>query len=110
VEVITMLERFDKIYLWLDDDVVGQQAAQKYALKLGRERCYLVSTKLGATTGPKDANDALRQGHDLGTILKAARRLPHKQILNFNEIRSEVFRELANPDQGNDLFLALFMN
>jgi twinkle protein len=25
--------------------------------------------------------------------------LPHKQILNFNEIRSEVFRELANPDQ-----------
>jgi twinkle protein len=99
VEVITMLERFDKVYLWLDDDVVGQQAAQKYALKLGRERCYLVSTKLGATTGPKDANDALRQGHDLGTILKAARRLPHKQILNFNEIRSEVFRELANPDQ-----------
>jgi len=98
-EIIAMFEPFERIYLWLDDDVVGQEAALKFAMKLGRERCYLVHTKMGDAQGPKDANDALRAGKDLKAILSAAQIIPHKQILHFTELRDEVYRELAHPAQ-----------
>lgn len=69
IEVLPMLERFEKIYLWMDDDEPGQEGATKFAQKLGVERCWFVSTKDGDPKGPKDANDALRSGKDLKTLL-----------------------------------------
>lgn len=69
IEVLPLLERFEKIYLWMDDDVPGQEGAQKFAQKLGIERCWFVSTKDGDPKGPKDANDALRAGKDLKALL-----------------------------------------
>jgi twinkle protein len=82
-------DRFEKIYLWMDDDIPGQEGAAKFAQKLGikrsvvhhsrrhlsfpslflsfffslaTSRCLLVRTKQGDPEGPKDANDALRAG------------------------------------------------
>jgi len=99
-EIVQMLERFERIYLWLDDDIPGQEGAKKFANKLGRERCWIVQTRGGSEEGPKDANDALRQGMDLKAILAAAKPIPHKELLSFHELKTEVYRELANPDQG----------
>ena len=73
VELIPLLERFTKIYLWMDNDRSGQDAAEAFAHKLGKLRCVIV--KPLTTTGErdpaeasiKDANDALRV-----TIAKAA--------------------------------------
>lgn len=99
VDLLEKLERFQRIYIWMDDDVVGQQGAQKFALKLGRERCWLVQTRAGKADGPKDANDALRMGVDLNVLLSQAKPMPHQEILDFSELRDAVYREMANPDQ-----------
>ena len=42
VQLIPLLERFERIYLWLDDDAAGQQGLRKIAEKLGIERCFIV--------------------------------------------------------------------
>ena len=53
-EVLPMLERFERIYLWMDDDPVGIEASRKFAAKLGQGRCLLVS--------PGTAKDVLPPG------------------------------------------------
>jgi len=104
VELLEKLERFTKIYIWMDDDVVGQAAAQKFALKLGRERCWIVQTRAGKKDGPKDANDVLRMvggggEEEVKRLLEEAKPLPHQEILDFAELRDAVYREMTNPDQ-----------
>jgi twinkle protein len=99
VDIIEMLEPFERIIIWMDDDQVGQDGAKKLANKLGKERCVLIQTRQGQKEGPKDANDALRAGVDLKEMLSSAKPIPHQQLLHFNELRDEVRRELANPDQ-----------
>ncbi|KAK4534647.1 hypothetical protein CDCA_CDCA02G0672 [Cyanidium caldarium] len=96
-QLLPLLEGFRKIYLWLDDDIPGQEGACQFARKLGMQRCLLVGSGNGA--GPKDANEALLKGMDLQEILRKARPLPHERIVTFAELRDEVQRELANPQQ-----------
>lgn len=50
------LDRFEKIYLCLDMDEPGEQAAQTIAERLGRHRCYRVRLP------KKDANECLVDG------------------------------------------------
>mmetsp|Transcript_2192 Transcript_2192/g.6921 ORF Transcript_2192/g.6921 Transcript_2192/m.6921 type:complete len:952 (-) Transcript_2192:1465-4320(-) len=99
IQVLPFLERFTKIYLWMDDDIPGQEGARKFAQKLGVNRCLLVQTRGGHTTGPKDANDALRQGADLTSMLRSAAPMPHEEIVTFDDLRADVYREIANPSQ-----------
>lgn len=37
-----MLERFERIYLWMDDDVPGREGAEQFSKKIGIDRCLLV--------------------------------------------------------------------
>lgn len=60
-DLVQLLERFKRIYLWLDDDVPGQEGATAFARKLGVARCLIVQTRNGGSDGPKDANDALQE-------------------------------------------------
>ena len=99
VELLPFLERFSNIYLWMDDDRVGQEGAETFAKKLGIQRCLIVRTRGGETEGPKDANDALLQGYDLGQLLAAAAPLPHDQITTFTQLRDDVWKEIADPQQ-----------
>lgn len=99
VTLLPLLERFKRIYLWMDDDVPGQEGARIFAQKLGIGRCLIVSTRNGSSSGPKDANDALREGLDLKAMVKNARPIPHKQIMTFDDIRLQVQREFTNPLQ-----------
>src|SRR5699024_7129338 len=50
------LERFERIYVSMDMDEVGEQAAAEIITRLGRHRCYRVSLP------HKDANDCLVEG------------------------------------------------
>lgn len=42
MEVLPLLERFEKIFLWMDDDQPGREGAEKFAQKLGIRRTFLV--------------------------------------------------------------------
>ncbi len=42
VEVLPLLERFDRIVLWMDNDGPGQEGSEMFAKKLGLGRCFLV--------------------------------------------------------------------
>jgi twinkle protein len=99
VELLPWLERFVKIYLWMDNDVAGQEGAEAFAKKLGAGRVLIVPGVTKAGEACKDANDGLKRGLDLGEIIDGAKVLPHKQIVTFDEVREEIYRELANPQQ-----------
>jgi twinkle protein len=91
--VLPLLERFEKIYLWMDNDAPGQEGAEKFAKKLGLNRCVIVR---GGNA--KDANEALLQQLDMTELLDNASLVPHDRILTFSDLRSEVLHELLQPD------------
>ncbi|KAL4138865.1 hypothetical protein PRIC2_002368 [Phytophthora ramorum] len=96
--VLPLLERFKRIYLWMDNDASGQSNVEKFASKLGMTRCYIVRLPTNAASSPvKDANDALRAGLDVTAIVNAAERMPHSQITTFEELRRDVYDEIVNP-------------
>ncbi|CAB4477264.1 uncharacterized protein OCT59_016393 [Rhizophagus irregularis] len=99
LEVLPLFERFSNIYIWLDDDVEGQGAAEKFAQKLGIDRCMIVNTRCGRLNGPINASQALATGQRLSDILKKSKPLQHDQIIDFENIKEAVYREIANPDQ-----------
>lgn len=98
-DVVSLLERFNQIYLWMPDDVHGQEASATFAQKLGLERCLLVATRSADPDGPTRPHDAMMAGRNLLDVLTRAKPLGHEQILDFNLLRDAVHRELANPDQ-----------
>jgi len=91
-EILPMLERFSRIYLWMDHDTAGVEAVPKFVKKLGMARTFVVSglakdPETGKSTVHKDANDAMRAGADLKAMLSAAEPQPHGQILDFEALR-----------------------
>ena len=100
VELLPLIERFDKIYLWMDNDGPGQEGAEKFANKLGLKRCFLVQPQgEHGLPAPKDANEALIKGMDLKSMLNDAKVLRHDFVLTFADLRSQVFSEILNPDK-----------
>ncbi len=86
VEVLPQLERFEKIYLWMDNDTPGQDGADLFAKKLGLERCHIVrpTNAICGEKLPKDANSALLADMDLTKIIQDSKRVPHERILTFD--------------------------
>ena len=79
----------------MDNDQPGQEGAEKFAKKLGLNRCYIVHC-----TEAKDANDALLKGTvDLNEKLQQAQLVPHERILTFQDLRHDVLHELLEPDK-----------
>ncbi|CAG8832107.1 9561_t:CDS:1, partial [Racocetra persica] len=99
IEILPLLERFSKIYIWLNDDVQGQDAAEKFAQKLGIDRCLIVNTRCNDFYGPINASQALAMGKNLKEILSLAKPLQHEQIVNFDNLKEAVYREVINPGQ-----------
>ena len=42
-QLIPSLEKFSKIYLWMDHDLAGNEAAKKFSEKLGHRRCGIIN-------------------------------------------------------------------
>jgi twinkle protein len=103
--VLPLLERFEKVYLWMDDDAAGRANQEAFARKLGLGRTVLVRstgcTSLDSTddhTGEaKDANDALLKRFDLSRMLKSAKHIPHQQILDLERMKDDVLLYLRDP-------------
>lgn len=91
IQLLPALERFETIYLWMDQDVAGQNGAKQFSRKLGLKRCKCITTK-----DCKDANDGLLQGLDLNEMICSATTVPHEQILTFDDLREEVFYEFSH--------------
>ena len=98
VDLLPKLERFDEILLWMDNDTPGQEGAEQFAGKLGKNRCLLVQPPASLVRAPKDANDALRMGLDLSYFLDTAQPMPHDQIVTFSELRSQILSEIESPE------------
>jgi twinkle protein len=109
VDLLPMLERFDKIYLWMDNDAPGQQGAADFAKKLGMKRCYVVRSIEASSINDgddddggyyaKDANEALLRGHNLEDYIEQASLVPHEGLLDFSSLRTQVLHEICNPHQ-----------
>lgn len=97
--VLPLLDRFTRIYLWLDDDVDGQLAAERFARKIGEHKCLMVNTRQGEQEGPVNAHEALLANKDLHHIIATARGIQHDQIVDFRNLREEVYNEILHPDQ-----------
>jgi twinkle protein len=96
--LLPQLERFQTIYLWMDNDSPGIVASEKFSRKLGLKRCRIVKPlKESELNPPKDANDALRSGVDLVEMLQAARVLEHKRLNRFSDFRGEVLGHFKDP-------------
>jgi len=93
---LPLLERFSRIYLWLDDDAAGHAGADRFARKLGPSRCRVVRGL--SSGGAKDANDALRKGLDMREALATALPPTHAKLKTASDYRGEVVEELLNPD------------
>jgi twinkle protein len=97
LEILPLLEKMEKIYLWMDDDVPGQEGVEKFVEKLGVNRCLIVRPPAGS--GVKDANEMLMKGLKMRPCIDAAKPVPHKQILTFTELKNDILMELSNPLQ-----------
>jgi twinkle protein len=94
---MTLLQRFEKIYLWMDNDGPGQEGCEAFAEKFGIKRCYIVQPS--CNPAPKDANEALLMGLDLNTMLEESHIKEHEYVVDFKGLRSQVMNQILNPDK-----------
>ncbi|KAJ2806033.1 hypothetical protein H4R20_001849 [Coemansia guatemalensis] len=98
LDTMRALERFERVYVWLDDDHQGAEAAKLITRKLGVDRCLIVHSKRGNPQGPKSASIALARGYDLTSVLESSRPVQHDKVLDFSALREAVKFEVTNPD------------
>ena len=104
VQVLPFLERFSKIYLWMDADEVGQANARKFAEKLGINRTFIVNSRCLDINGPKDANDALREDpKSLENYLLMAKALSQENITTFSEMKAAVYNKILKFEESQGL-------
>lgn len=104
VQVLPFLEKFVKIYLWLDADEIGQANAKKFAEKLGLNRTFIVNSRCLSSSGPKDANDALREDpKSLERYILLAKTLSQENIVTFSEMRNTVLNKILKFDESQGI-------
>jgi twinkle protein len=103
LEVLPWLEKYDRIYLWMDSDEVGRTAAEKFAHKLGIKRTFIVNCLKDDAQGPKDANDALKQGRDVQKYIRESRPLVQENIQTFRDLRENVIKRLLNYEENKGI-------
>lgn len=98
LDLLPFLERFKRIFLWMDEDAAGKRGTELFSNKLGKKRCLNVQghTKDGGYV--KDANEALQKGMDLDEFLDNSAVVPHGAMLRFEDIREQIFADMVNQD------------
>ena len=65
--------------------------------KLGSQRTLIIDSRQNDPKGPKDANDALRQGCNFAELFKkCSRSLGDKYLLSFSDIKDKVLARILN--------------
>lgn len=115
--LIPMLEKFERIYLWMDNDEAGQINITNFATKLGVSRTYVIrpmdpkpnnldSEPEGENSEDvlakiKDANDALRKDPEfIKQMIKEARPIPSENLVQFQNLRDAVKNRIYNIEQN----------
>lgn len=90
------LDRFENIYICMDNDDAGQKAAQEIAQRLGIERCYLVKLPY------KDANECMINGMTSEDFLEAFSKcetFDPDELKNSYEFMESVWNLHVSPEQ-----------
>lgn len=107
-QLLPFLENFERIYLWMDFDDVGQFNVDHFAEKIGLSKTYIVKELNVDALSPyitdesveikiKDANDVLRINPELIKVyLQKAVAIPQSNILRFSELRERVKDRVFN--------------
>jgi len=101
LQVLPWLERFERIYLWMDADEVGQANAVNFAQKLGSGRVFIVNTKRYDPQGPKDANDALRKDpSSIQRYINEAKTITRENITTFSEMKYQILNKILRFEEN----------
>jgi len=80
VQLLPYLEGIDRIYLWMDNDEIGQMNIETFANKIGVRKVYIVN--IDPEMGLKDANDCLRKDPNIiRELIMKAKPIPSKSIV-----------------------------
>jgi twinkle protein len=110
IQLMPWLERFQRIYLWLDDDMPGQESAVKFAKKLGLKRTFIVKTKDQDGNGPKDANEALINytPEQMKAFISNAKPVAEDNITTFRELREQVYKKILKHNEESGMMCRSF--
>ncbi|OMJ81488.1 hypothetical protein SteCoe_18056 [Stentor coeruleus] len=110
MQMLPWLEQFQKIYLWLDDDLAGRESAVKFAKKLGLKRTFIVKTKDQDGNGPKDANEAMltSSNETMKKYIIEAKPIAEENITTFRELRDEVYKKILKHQDESGLMSKSF--
>jgi replicative DNA helicase len=90
-----LLERFDKVYLVLDNDEAGKDGSLALANRLGIGRCY----NIVLPDDVKDPNDFLKKysHNDFISIMKKARRFEPKNVTDLKYKITQMINSVGKP-------------
>ena len=110
IQLLPWLEQFQRIYLWLDDDLAGREAALKFAKKLGIKRTFIVKTRDLDGNGPKDANEALLTctTEDMKKFITSAKPIAEENITTFRELREDVYNKILKHKDESGIMCTSF--
>ncbi|PVU94147.1 hypothetical protein BB561_002767 [Smittium simulii] len=96
---IGALERFEQIYIWLEDSYLGRDSAESIAKKLGIDKCLVIhNTELSPAKFMKPIQLCTNDTYISEDILNSAKPILHDKIMSFESLASSVKHELMNPD------------
>jgi hypothetical protein len=99
ISLLKFFERFDRIYLWLDADPVGQNAVEKFSGKLGHNRVLIINSRLNDAEGPKDANDVLLRGLDMQQVIReCTSTVNDRNLLVMSDLKDKVMNRIVNQN------------
>lgn len=92
---ITELDDIKKIYIALDSDQVGQEAARKLAEKIGIDKC------INVVFPTKDANEFFLKynAEDFGNLVNNSNKFPIEDVVDLNNFLDEIKK---NKDDKKD--------
>ncbi|KAI9595386.1 P-loop containing nucleoside triphosphate hydrolase protein [Syncephalis fuscata] len=99
LDALPLLEQFDKftyglIMIWL-----AMQPPLNLLTNWDLVDVLLLMPASNQKGRPLNAWEAMVAGHDLNEMLKNAKPHEHRQVITFNRLRDEIFREILYPDQ-----------
>ena len=110
IQLLPWLERFQRIYLWLDDDLPGRESSVKFAKKLGLKRTFIVKTKDEDGNGPKDANEAMLActPDQMKSFILSAKPVAEENITTFRELREQVYNKILKHNEESGIMCKSF--
>ena len=105
-DVLPWLDRFERVYLWLDADLRGREAAESFAHKIGLEKTFIIDSRRGDPLGPKDANDALLRGNTgkpLRDYVLDSQPLGQNFLKTVADYGSEIANRIINAEENKGM-------